>query len=146
MELHRRLSIVDRVAKWGIVVQQECVICDTQLEEKFDHIFFACPYSKHVWSSLLNWLGYSRTIGDWNHEIQWLIQRMGNSRPRASILGFCFAVAVYHIWAERNGRRFSHQVMSSLARLKDIYIQLHLEGQRHSKWKSHLEQLNSYPC
>ncbi|XP_060185527.1 uncharacterized protein LOC132614990 [Lycium barbarum] len=104
MALYRRLSTVDIVAKWEIVVQQECVLCDTQSEEKFDHIFFACPYAKHVCCSLVNWLGYSRTIGDWNPKIQWLIQRISNSRPRDSILGFCFAATAYHIWVERNGK------------------------------------------
>lgn len=41
LALHRKLSTVDRVIKWGIAIQTECVLCDTHQEENFDHLFFA---------------------------------------------------------------------------------------------------------
>ncbi|XP_060200469.1 uncharacterized protein LOC132628723 [Lycium barbarum] len=136
MALQRKLLTVDKVIKWGITVQTECVLCDTLLEETFDHLFFACPYSQHIWAAILTWLGVQRSIGDCNQEVNWLLQRISHSRPRACIMGFCFAAMVYHIWAERNERRFSNKQSSSLKRLKDVVVQLHIEGQNHSKWKS----------
>ncbi|KAK6779975.1 hypothetical protein RDI58_022159 [Solanum bulbocastanum] len=95
--LHRKLSTVDRVQKWGIVVSTDCLLCNDQVEETPEHLFFDCPYSAFIRSFLVKWLDHTRSIGDWNQEVQWLTQRISNSRPQAGMLGFCCAAAVYQL-------------------------------------------------
>lgn len=38
MTLQRKLSTVDRVLKWGIQVDANCVLCNTGHIENFDHL------------------------------------------------------------------------------------------------------------
>ncbi|XP_059310701.1 uncharacterized protein LOC132062072 [Lycium ferocissimum] len=97
MALHNRLSTVDIVTKWGISVQSDCVLCNTQLEETFEHLFCTCQYSNYVWSTLLTWLGYNRLVREWDQKVLWLNQRMSSNKPRACILGLSFAAAIYQI-------------------------------------------------
>lgn len=40
LALQRKLSTVERMITWGIQVQTDCVLCATQLEENFNHLFF----------------------------------------------------------------------------------------------------------
>ncbi|KAK6785053.1 hypothetical protein RDI58_018508 [Solanum bulbocastanum] len=141
MTLQRKLSTVDRVLK----VDANCVLCNTGHIENFDHLFYACRYSSCVWKTMLNWLGYHRQVGSWEYEVKWMISRVKNSRPRAAILGFCFAAIIYSIWIERNNRWFNAKKGSTTQRLKEIAIQVHIEGQRHINWKPHLDQLIGYP-
>ncbi|XP_015167982.1 uncharacterized protein [Solanum tuberosum] len=145
MILQRKLSTVDRVLKWGIQADANCVLCNTGHIENFDHLFYACPYSSYVWKAMLKWLGYHRQVGSWEYEVKWMISRVKNSRPRAGILGFCFAAIIYNIWMERNNQRFNAKKGSTAQRLKEITVQVHIEGQRHCKWKPHLDQLIGYP-
>lgn len=87
-------------------------------------------------------MGIGRQIGDWDTEVRWLFSQISNSRPIFMVLGFLFAAAVYHIWVERNYRRFKPIERESGDRLKEIVLQLHIVGQSNAK----LEQLNRFPC
>nr|XP_016500436.1 PREDICTED: uncharacterized protein LOC107818881 [Nicotiana tabacum] len=145
LTMHKKLSTVDRLHKWGIQVEQECVLCNTIAVETLEHLFFGCGYSKFIWSTLLHWLGERRPIRNWEEEIEWAARRTNNSRARAGIIGFLFAASVYQIWSERNGRRFNNQQRESRQLIKEIILQLHAYGQRQSKWRQQLYCLNSYP-
>lgn len=101
--LHRKLSTVDRVQKWGKVGSTDCLLCNDQVEETPEHLFFDCPYSAFIRPFLVKWLDHTRSIGDWNQE--------SNSRPQAGMFGFCCT-----------------------RRLREIAVQVHIEGQRHSIW------------
>ncbi|XP_070005903.1 uncharacterized protein LOC142162979 [Nicotiana tabacum] len=109
LTVHKKLSTVDRLQKWGIKMMQDCVLCNTNAVETLEHLFFCCDYSKHIWSSLLHWLGEKRPVRGWNDEVMWASKRTNNSRVRAGIIGFLFAASIYHIWAERTRRRFRNQ-------------------------------------
>lgn len=75
--LHRKLSTVDRVQKWGKVVSTDCLLCNDQVEETPKHLFFDCPYSAFIRPLLVKWLDHTRFIGEWNQE--------SNSRPQAGM-------------------------------------------------------------
>lgn len=68
LALHKRLATMDREQKWGTIASTNCVLCDDQVEETFEHLFFDCTYSITIWLALVKWLGYHRQPGDWNCE------------------------------------------------------------------------------
>ncbi|XP_019256498.1 PREDICTED: uncharacterized protein LOC109234910 [Nicotiana attenuata] len=140
-----RLATVDRLQKWGVNVQTECVLCSTGAEENLHHLFFQCSYSSYIWNSILSWLGETRRMSNWEEETDRLSRKTRNSRPRAQIVKFLYAATVYHLWSERNARRFQDKKKESQQILKEMTIQLHTRGQHFSKWRRVLESLNSYP-
>ncbi|XP_075092363.1 uncharacterized protein LOC142172600 [Nicotiana tabacum] len=106
MAMHRRLATVDKLAKWGVQVDQSCTLCGRDIEETHDHLYFECSYSQCLWKGMLRWLEYQRTTGNWETKVQWLIANVNNRNPRKALLGVVFAAVVYNIWMERNERRF----------------------------------------
>ncbi|XP_009599726.1 uncharacterized protein [Nicotiana tomentosiformis] len=144
LTLNQRLATVDRLAKWKIDVPKDCVLCTSQKEEMFDHLFFECEYAKSIWAILLNWLGERHSIESWEKEVQWLTKRTNNGRPRAQVVIFLFAATIYYTWLERNMRRFQKQYTTYAGRIREIVLQLHIKGQQRSKWKTLLDQLNSF--
>ncbi|XP_016512084.1 uncharacterized protein LOC107829150 [Nicotiana tabacum] len=145
MAIQRRLATVDRLAKWEIQVSQSCVLCERDIEETHDHLFFKCPYSQSLWKGMLGWLRYQRSVANWEAGVKWLSVNANNRNPRKTILGVVFAAAVYHIWMKRNDRRFQNQKREAKDRAKDIPIQVHITGQQKCKWKPVLITLNDYP-
>ncbi|XP_075101599.1 uncharacterized protein LOC142177038 [Nicotiana tabacum] len=145
MALQQRLATVDRIQKWGIQVQSESVLCSTDTEETLNHLFFECNYSKTIWHKLLQWTGMQRQVRSWNEELVWLANITRSKHPRASILAFIFSATVYHVWMERNSRSFQQLKRTSIDRLKEIALQLHIVGQRYSKWQNELDRLRGYP-
>ncbi|XP_070034881.1 uncharacterized protein LOC142175204 [Nicotiana tabacum] len=128
MAIHKRLSNVDRLARWGIQVPIACVLCIDSYMETQSHLFFECPYSSYIRKKLLLWVGVNRQIGQWESEIGWLSLKVNNMNPTGAILGFLFAAAVYHIWMERNLRRCQQTTTDN--RVKEITLQLQIAGQR----------------
>ncbi|XP_019235475.1 PREDICTED: uncharacterized protein LOC109215818 [Nicotiana attenuata] len=145
LALQRRLSTADRMAKWGIQVPMNCVLCNADTEETHTHLFFECDYSRKMWSSFLRWIGDNRQVGTWEEEIERLTTKQCNSRAHAEVLGWLLAATVYHVWNERNARRFQEQQQECASRLREITIQLHRKGQFRSNWNRLLDSLNSYP-
>ncbi|XP_075109196.1 uncharacterized protein LOC142180987 [Nicotiana tabacum] len=105
LAIQNRLATVDRLQKWGIQVDKRCILCTTGRDETLEHMLFECTYSQHMWKSILSWLSIQRRIGNWQEEVQWVASKV-STRPWTHILGFLFAATVYHIWGERNARRF----------------------------------------
>lgn len=145
MTLHRRLATVDRLEKWGIHTDQACSLCDSGNTETHDHLFFECPYLESLWQGLLRWMNFNRMLHNWEHEVQWLYDRVNNRNPRKSILGVVFAAVVYNIWMERNERRFRQSSMDAKIRARLIAQQAHITGRKMNKWKPTLQYLNCYP-
>ncbi|XP_059288930.1 uncharacterized protein LOC132042397, partial [Lycium ferocissimum] len=135
LAVQQRLATVDRLSKWGISVPKDCVLCNTGAEENFTHLFFDCPYSNYMWQSLLHWMQVPRQIQCWHEEVAWISRRAHTSRPRAEIVSWLFAACIYHVWIERNARRFSHRRTPANNLLKDIGLQLHIRGQLKPKWR-----------
>ncbi|XP_075097840.1 uncharacterized protein LOC142175160 [Nicotiana tabacum] len=144
LEVHRKLATFDRLERWGVTVPKECVLCTTKEEESMEHIWFRCDYARTIWTLLLQWLNEKHQIGSWEEEIEWLKRRTAN-KTRGEILIFLFTAMVYHVWAERNKRRFQGEIVASNQRIKDIAMELHIVGQRETKWHKVLEKLKNFP-
>ncbi|XP_059306387.1 uncharacterized protein LOC132057800 [Lycium ferocissimum] len=146
MVVQNRLATTDRLAAWGIQVDPICQLCSVGEVETHKHLFFECNYASFVWQTLLHWTGIRRQIGTWDEEVQWMSRRVTSSSPKWAILGFVFTSVVYHIWMERNARRFQQQHRSNVDRTREIPLQLHIVGQSNCKWSRRLADLNSFPC
>lgn len=128
LALHRRLATVERLQKWGIVVSKDCVLCRSNAKETFDHLLFDCAYSRTMWSKILRWAEVKHQIGSWDEEISW-IAKVAVNRSKGEILAFLFTAVVYHVWNERNNRRFQGKEITCNKRIKEIVLMLHIRGQ-----------------
>ncbi|XP_060202387.1 uncharacterized protein LOC132630805 [Lycium barbarum] len=146
LALHNKLSTVDSLTKWNIQVSTDCVMCSSGLEETHSHLLFDCLYSKFIWSTLLMWMDYTRTIGSWNEEVRWLSSLIRQTKAKTFMLGFLFAATVCVVWIERNNRRLNQLERRPQKIVREIVLQLHIVGQKHGKWTSILGRLNSFPC
>ncbi|XP_060175448.1 uncharacterized protein LOC132606120 [Lycium barbarum] len=146
MAVQNRLATTDRLASWGMQVDTLCQLCNAGVDENHKHLFFECTYSTFIWKKLLHWMGINRQIDCWENEVAWLARRMQSKSSKWHMVGFVFAVAVYHIWAERNARKFQQVNRSNADRTKEIALQLHIAGRSQVKWFQTLLSLNSYPC
>ncbi|XP_075088197.1 uncharacterized protein LOC142170241 [Nicotiana tabacum] len=145
LAIRQRLATVDRLEKWGINVPKDCVLCSMGVTETLAHLLFECNSARHIWTSLLRWMGENRLPKAWNEEVHWMSKGCRGSRARAHVLTWLFAATVYRIWSERNARRFHNERKENHHRVREISLQLHIRGQNYKNWRKILDRLNSYP-
>lgn len=56
-----RLVIIDRLVRFGVIVDYKCVLCGTE-NEFFDYLFFSCSFFFEIWKKMLNWLLFQRSV------------------------------------------------------------------------------------
>nr|XP_016488102.1 PREDICTED: uncharacterized protein LOC107808126 [Nicotiana tabacum] len=144
LALHRRLATVERLQRWGLMVSKDCVLYRSNEEEALDHLLFDCAYSRTMWATMLRWTGMQHQIGSWDEEIEWMA-KVAVSKSKGEILVFLFTAVIYHVWQERNNRRFQGKEIECSRRIKEVVQMLHIRGQKIEKWKRELEKLNSHP-
>ncbi|OIT05296.1 hypothetical protein A4A49_65129, partial [Nicotiana attenuata] len=113
--------------KLGIQVQTECIFCG-RAEETFEHLYFCCHNTNKLWERILNWLGHTRLIGDWNYELRWINNMAKKKECKAEITTTAFAMVVYCIWRERNMMRFNKGRYNINAVCKEIAMHIHIQG------------------
>ncbi|XP_075083705.1 uncharacterized protein LOC142167450 [Nicotiana tabacum] len=106
LQLQDKLLTTDRLAKWGIALDLECVMFHTQPESR-NHLFMDCDFTRAVWNRILLWLQKQErpTIG-WDQHVAWIIQNVKGRTQQAHIFKSVYAECVYAIWMERNQRIF----------------------------------------
>lgn len=73
LALHNRLSTKERLAKWGIIPDQICFLCEKE-NETLQHLFFECEVFGSIWQQLFYWQGIQRLKKPWHEELQWIEQ------------------------------------------------------------------------
>ncbi|XP_019258998.1 PREDICTED: uncharacterized protein LOC109237183 [Nicotiana attenuata] len=81
---HGRLYTKDRLQKWGMHVEVECVLCRTE-KESVQHLFFECEYSKSLWNKILAWQGMSREVQGWEQELAWAVYIARKRNPKSEL-------------------------------------------------------------
>ncbi|XP_075098979.1 uncharacterized protein LOC142175873 [Nicotiana tabacum] len=71
--IQQRLATKERLARWGIISEQTCSLCQRE-NETVPHLFFDCEISGDIWQHLLKWQGIQRTKKAWQEELTWLEQ------------------------------------------------------------------------
>nr|XP_009794770.1 PREDICTED: uncharacterized protein LOC104241523 [Nicotiana sylvestris] len=108
MLAHEKLYTKDRLAKWGIVSNMDCPLCESE-DESREHLFFLCKYSESVWSRLLKWQGIRRKPIEWSMEQEWAKRYARGKNGSADIYRMTLAACGYAIWQERNLRIFQNK-------------------------------------
>ncbi|GAB2276073.1 hypothetical protein Dimus_039169 [Dionaea muscipula] len=114
-----RLSSGDTLVAMGVSVTQKCSLCPCTVETH-DHLFFDCPYSGHVWWSVLRLCGVSWMMRAWATWPSFLSRMTRGKTLSADILRLCFSTTVYMLWKERNSRRFD----GPLRRWESVYAEI----------------------
>lgn len=113
---HDRLATGVRMRAWG--GNQPCVFCGER-DESREHLFFACPYSFTVWSTItVNLLG-SHLNPDWADTVASLLVHHF-SRMDYVLLRLAFQVTIYYLWKERNSRRHNSTPVAATRLIKII--------------------------
>lgn len=94
---------------WGLM--QGCVFCGER-DESGNHLFFSCPITYTIWTTLTPSILGASVNPDWTITIASLLR---SNRPKldAILLKMVFHSAVYLIWKERNSRRHQGPCLST---------------------------------
>lgn len=138
-----RLATVDRLARFGVIVDDQCALCGAN-KESLEYLFFRCSYSLEVWMKTLNWLNIQRNVSPWNDEVMWVTNQVKGRSAKASILACCFAATVYSIWKAPNDTRFLGVKKSVGIIYRELVQLIHVRGSSFCKWKPMLSGLNHY--
>ena len=99
-----RLDTGDRMRQWGQT--QICLLCG-EPDETRDHLFFACPFTYTVWTTLMNPFLLGRINPDWTRTVS-SIRSNRLSKLDTQLVKMAFQASIYWSWRERNGRRHLH--------------------------------------
>ncbi|XP_038990693.1 uncharacterized protein LOC120113695 [Hibiscus syriacus] len=105
MAILDRLSTKDRLIRFGLTMDADCVVCGTGLESR-DHLFADCPFSREVWNAVLSSCGFRSVMLNWDDRLNWLIDNLRGNSLRVRILKLAWTAFLYYIWEERNYRSF----------------------------------------
>ncbi|XP_019231679.1 PREDICTED: uncharacterized protein LOC109212485 [Nicotiana attenuata] len=105
---HGKLYTKDRLSKWGVKVDQMCVLC-TKENETVQHLFFECSFAAKLWGNLLQWQGINRIVYGWNEELAWAEDWVKRQNANTELYKMTLAACVYHVWQERNARIFEEK-------------------------------------
>ncbi|KAL0304923.1 UNVERIFIED_CONTAM: putative ribonuclease H protein [Sesamum calycinum] len=99
------LSTMDQ--PWVPNAGNGCVLCDGQSTETHDHLFFNCWFSKRCLTILKEKVKFQWPYLEWKQGITWASKKWRGNHLVNAALRATLAALVYHIWAERNNRKFA---------------------------------------
>ncbi|KAL0286592.1 UNVERIFIED_CONTAM: hypothetical protein Sangu_2726500 [Sesamum angustifolium] len=99
-----RLSTLDK--PWLHHVGGNCILCQDGLTETHDHLFFSCSFSRRCFAIIRQQIPLPWPHRDWQHGVQWASSRWRGKHVVNAAFRSLLASIVYHIWKERNARRF----------------------------------------
>ncbi|KAL2246944.1 UNVERIFIED_CONTAM: hypothetical protein Sindi_2546700 [Sesamum indicum] len=86
-----------------------CVPCYEDMVESHNHLFFHCRFSRRCLISIWRIVRFQWPNRDWVSDVEWGARKWRGKHiiniSYRCLLGSC----VYHIWRERNLRRFEHE-------------------------------------
>ncbi|XP_021858874.1 uncharacterized protein [Spinacia oleracea] len=109
LALHKRLPTKDRLRGWGINISGICELCQAA-DESLDHLFFDCTFSKEVWSGVLQHMEASRSVIQWELEVQWCSIKSRSTKAADIRRSIAFAETVYALWLQRNAKIFNNKI------------------------------------
>ncbi|KAI8529925.1 hypothetical protein RHMOL_Rhmol11G0013000 [Rhododendron molle] len=103
LAIQNRLSTADRLVMFGMNLSPQCSFC--QESESHDHLFFNCTFSQQVWCTILSKIHVSWHSRSW-HEWVTFLSKVKGKAFHAVVTKLVFTTTVYHVWMERNVRKF----------------------------------------
>ncbi|KAL0292812.1 UNVERIFIED_CONTAM: hypothetical protein Sradi_6971900 [Sesamum radiatum] len=99
-----RLSTMDRI--WAPQANSSCVLCGGLAVESHSHMFFECSFSQRCLMILKRRVRFCWVQRGWQTDILWASRRWRGTHLLNMTSRAMLAAIVYHIWGERNSRRF----------------------------------------
>ena len=99
-----RLSTMNKL--WLAHINSSCVHCSDGADETHDHLFFHCTYSRGCLRVIRRTLRFDWPNRAWATDVLWAARRWRGKHYVSTAYRALLASCVYHIWRERNIRRF----------------------------------------
>jgi hypothetical protein len=109
LAIQGRLYTEDRLVLFGTKTASNCSFCTSN--ESHDHLFFNCPFTSQVWALLIARINIHWHPRTWVNWIALLATIKGKTL-NALLIRLLFTTTVYHIWIERNVRKFQNTACS----------------------------------
>ncbi|PKU85442.1 hypothetical protein MA16_Dca003181 [Dendrobium catenatum] len=110
------LKTADTLAARGISVNSSCALCHSHAET-VSHLFFECDFSFSILSNLMKNLGFLLL----RPNILQIFEYIEDTKHRDKNFYFLIiCCAVYHIWRERNERKFGENSVYSTSLAQKI--------------------------
>ncbi|CAN1840218.1 LINE-1 retrotransposable element ORF2 protein [Linum perenne] len=98
-----RLATKDRLIRWGLPLNPDCVLCSSGIPESHKHLFFCCPYSFELADILLSRL--SPFVSDDGEVLLSLFSDMARMQnAKGIVVRAVWTAVVSGLWRERCGR------------------------------------------
>ncbi|KAL2252966.1 UNVERIFIED_CONTAM: hypothetical protein Sindi_0091300 [Sesamum indicum] len=85
-----------------------CILCEEGTTESHSHLFFRCRYSRQCLLEIRIRIRFHWPNRDWAMDIEWATRKWRGKHIVNIAYRTLLAACVYHIWRERNLRRFEH--------------------------------------
>ncbi|KAL2246341.1 UNVERIFIED_CONTAM: hypothetical protein Sindi_2902300 [Sesamum indicum] len=85
-----------------------CILCDEGATESHPHLFFRCRFSRQCLYEIRRRIRFHWPNRDWATDIEWATGKWRGKHIINRAYRTLLAACVYHIWKERNLRRFDH--------------------------------------
>ncbi|KAL2235490.1 UNVERIFIED_CONTAM: LINE-1 reverse transcriptase [Sesamum indicum] len=86
----------------------DCILCKEGEIETHSHLFFQCRFSRQCLTAIRRKVRFHWPNRDWANDIEWASRRWRGKHIVNIAYQALLAFSVYHIWRERNLRRFEH--------------------------------------
>ncbi|KAL0281844.1 UNVERIFIED_CONTAM: hypothetical protein Sradi_7282000 [Sesamum radiatum] len=101
-----RLSTMDK--PWLQHLGTTCVLCQEDMQESHEHLFFLCPYATMCLRAIRRMVTLHWPYNSWTMVIRWTSVRWRGKHVVSAAYRALLASVVYHLWRERNLRIFQH--------------------------------------
>ncbi|XP_074300688.1 uncharacterized protein LOC141631986 [Silene latifolia] len=120
MAAQGQLATQDNIKKRGYQFTNRCYFCLAS-EDDHDHLFFSCPFTAQVWSSILNWM----SLPQFSSSLLHLLAACPFGSSKHNWKTHCFYTSlllrfVNQLWWERNQRLFCHKTTDAAGILRKI--------------------------
>nr|XP_016470075.1 PREDICTED: uncharacterized protein LOC107792379 [Nicotiana tabacum] len=103
---HGRLLTKDRLKRWGLHMDETCVLCQADKETR-EHLFAECAYANRLWTRLSQWAQVHSIVPNiWIQYFQLIIHHSKGKTASAMLLKMMYVEYIYVLWRERNTRIF----------------------------------------
>ena len=85
-----------------------CILCDEGQAETHNHMFFRCRYSRGCLAAIRHHIRFAWPNREWTRDVEWASRKWRGKHIVNVAYRALLSACIYHIWRERNLRRFEH--------------------------------------
>ncbi|KAL2226576.1 UNVERIFIED_CONTAM: putative mitochondrial protein [Sesamum indicum] len=83
-----------------------CILCDEETTETHNHLFFRCRYSRRCLIAIRKIIRFDWPNRTWAMDVEWAVKKWRGKHIINAAYRALLGSLVYHLWRERNSRRF----------------------------------------